>query len=97
MPSIPSLVCSSGFADATLQESVTKAHASIMPQLAQLAKNMLRELDPNDELTHLRVRSAKREVMVAARASRVHGRQEDTKHSNVLHDALRCMRCFSPA
>ncbi len=68
--SIPSLVSMSSCADAPLQETVTKAHASIMPQLAQLAKNMLRELDPNDELTHLRVRSAKREVMVAARASR---------------------------
>ena len=48
------------------QESVTKAHASLIPQLTQLAANMLRELDPNDELTHLRLRTAKQEVMVAA-------------------------------
>ena len=70
---------------ATLQENLTKAHATIMPQLAQLAKNMLRELDPNDELTHLRVRSAKREVMVAARAYRVYGRRpEDLTDRNLM-------------
>ena len=50
------------------QESVTKAHASLIPPLLQLAANMLRELDPNDQLTHLRLRSAKQEVMIAAGA-----------------------------
>ena len=43
-------------------------HASLIPQLAKLAKNMVRELDPDNDLEFLRIRSLKHEIMVAPRA-----------------------------
>lgn len=43
-------------------------HAALIPQLARLAKNMVRELDPDNDLEFLRIRSLKHEIMVAPRA-----------------------------
>eukprot|EP00586_Coscinodiscus_wailesii_P011223 CAMPEP_0172499896 /NCGR_PEP_ID=MMETSP1066-20121228/132251_1 /TAXON_ID=671091 /ORGANISM="Coscinodiscus wailesii, Strain CCMP2513" /LENGTH=114 /DNA_ID=CAMNT_0013273885 /DNA_START=57 /DNA_END=401 /DNA_ORIENTATION=+ len=49
----------------TLNEDQTAAHAALLSQLASKAHNMVETLDVDDELTFLRIRSHKREVMVA--------------------------------
>ena len=52
-----------------VQEATTPLHASLsnVPQLATLAKSMVRELDPDNDLEFLRIRTLKHELMVAPR------------------------------
>eukprot|EP00877_Chromochloris_zofingiensis_P014620 jgi/Chrzof1/9411/Cz04g02030.t1 len=49
----------------TLDESLTQQYTSMIPGLTGLAKNMVRDLDPQNDLEFLRIRSAKHEIMVA--------------------------------
>ncbi|KAK9868276.1 hypothetical protein WJX84_000493 [Apatococcus fuscideae] len=49
----------------TCDSDLTDLHASLIPQLAAMARNMVRELDPQNDLEFLRVRSHKQEIMVA--------------------------------
>jgi hypothetical protein len=49
----------------TLGEQDTHDIVGQLPMLSALARNMVRELDPQDELEFLRVRSLKHEIMVA--------------------------------
>jgi len=49
----------------TLNEEQTASHAALLSQLATKARNMVETLDMDDELTFLRIRSHKREIMVA--------------------------------
>lgn len=49
----------------TLTEQQTQEYARRIPVLAALASNNVRDLDPQDELQFLRVRSAKHEILVA--------------------------------
>ena len=57
------------FAGATLQttlsEEQTAEHAAMLSQLTTRASNLVRDLDPTDELSMLRVRSRNREIMIA--------------------------------
>ncbi|KAK9810462.1 hypothetical protein WJX72_011086 [[Myrmecia] bisecta] len=49
----------------TCDPEVTEKHAHLIPQLALLARNMVRDLDPQNDLEFLRIRSQKHEIMVA--------------------------------
>ncbi|WIA33348.1 hypothetical protein OEZ86_006485 [Tetradesmus obliquus] len=55
----------------TLDEQLTQDYTSMVPSLTALARNMVRELDPQNDLEFLRVRSAKHEVMVAPKGDYV--------------------------
>jgi dynein light chain roadblock-type len=46
------------------QNAVVKKYASLVPQLASMARNMVRDLDPQNDLRFLRVRSRDHEMMV---------------------------------
>lgn len=48
-----------------LDETLTKQYAELIPGLAALARNMVRDLDPQNDLEFLRIRSVKHEIMVA--------------------------------
>ena len=54
---------------AAFQESLTRQYAEMIPGLADLARNMVRDLDPQNDLEFLRIRSFKHEIMVAASKS----------------------------
>lgn len=41
--------------------------ADLIPSLASLARNLVRDLDPQNDLEFLRIRSLKHEIMVAAK------------------------------
>ena len=49
----------------TLSEEQTAEHAAMLSQLTTRASNLVRDLDPTDELSMLRVRSRNREIMIA--------------------------------
>ena len=49
----------------TLNEEETAAHAALLSQLTDKAAMLVETLDTNDELTFLRIRSKKREIMVS--------------------------------
>lgn len=49
----------------TLDNSTTVQYAGLMSQLADKARSVVRDLDPVNDLTFLRVRSKKHEIMVA--------------------------------
>ena len=49
----------------TLSEEQSLEHAALLSQLSQKASIVVQTLDPEDELTFLRIRSQNREVMVA--------------------------------
>mmetsp|Transcript_4759 Transcript_4759/g.8265 ORF Transcript_4759/g.8265 Transcript_4759/m.8265 type:complete len:107 (-) Transcript_4759:530-850(-) len=62
------IVSSSGAAlRSTLDDSLTKQYAELIPSLADLARNLVRDLDPQNDLEFLRIRSFKHEIMVAAK------------------------------
>ncbi|MEW5319382.1 MAG: hypothetical protein WDW38_010539 [Sanguina aurantia] len=50
----------------TLDDALTKQYADMIPSLAALARNMVRDLDPQNDLEFLRVRSQKHEIMVSS-------------------------------
>ena len=47
------------------QEAQTGEYASLLPGLAAMARSMVRELDPRDDLEFFRVRGTRHEIMVA--------------------------------
>mmetsp|Transcript_43392 Transcript_43392/g.70393 ORF Transcript_43392/g.70393 Transcript_43392/m.70393 type:complete len:98 (+) Transcript_43392:74-367(+) len=49
----------------TLDASITAQYAGLMTQLATKARSAVRDLDPQNDLTFLRIRSKKHEIMVA--------------------------------
>lgn len=49
----------------TLSPEDTTQHAALITQLASKARSVIRTLDPQNDLTFLRVRSKKHEIMVA--------------------------------
>uniref|UniRef100_A0A3B3R4T4 Dynein light chain roadblock-type 2 n=1 Tax=Paramormyrops kingsleyae TaxID=1676925 RepID=A0A3B3R4T4_9TELE len=49
----------------TLDNSTTVQYVGLLHHLAMKARNTVRELDPQNDLTFLRVRSRKHEIMVA--------------------------------
>ncbi|XP_030387401.1 dynein light chain roadblock-type 2 [Scaptodrosophila lebanonensis] len=49
----------------TLDNTTTVQYAGLMNQLADKARSVVRDLDPSNDLTFLRVRSKKHEIMVA--------------------------------
>eukprot|EP00798_Chlamydomonas_sp_ICE-L_P021785 gene21785-28804_t len=51
----------------TLDEALTKQYADMIPDLGVLARNMVRDIDPMNDLEFLRIRSYKHEIMVAAK------------------------------
>ncbi|KAI8474296.1 MAG: putative bithoraxoid-like protein [Monoraphidium minutum] len=51
----------------TFDEALTADYADMIPGLTALARSMVRELDPLNDLEFLRIRSAKHEIMVAPR------------------------------
>lgn len=49
----------------TLDNSTTVQYAGLISSLADKARSVVRDLDPTNELTFLRIRSKKHEIMVA--------------------------------
>ncbi|KAK2723094.1 hypothetical protein QYM36_003328 [Artemia franciscana] len=49
----------------TLDAATTTQYAGLITQLADRARSMTREMDPNNDLTFLRVRSKKHEIFIA--------------------------------
>ena len=49
----------------TLDNTTTIQYAGLISQLADKARSVVRDLDPTNDLTFLRIRSKKHEVMVA--------------------------------
>jgi dynein light chain roadblock-type len=49
----------------TCEPEVAELHAHLIPQLAGLARSLVRDLDPSNDLEFLRIRSFKHEIMVA--------------------------------
>ncbi|KAJ1640038.1 dynein light chain roadblock-type 2 [Pavlovales sp. CCMP2436] len=49
----------------TLSDEETFAHAALITQLVDKARRMVLDLDKDDELTFLRIRSNKHEILVA--------------------------------
>jgi dynein light chain roadblock-type len=48
-----------------LSDESAKAHAALISQLTSKARSVVRTLDPQNDLTFLRVRSKKNEIMIA--------------------------------
>jgi len=48
-----------------MDEDTTQNYAARIAKLAQQARSLVRDLDPTNDLTFLRVRSRKHEIMVA--------------------------------
>jgi len=49
----------------TMDNSTTVQYSGLLNGLAAQARNCVRDIDPQNELTFLRVRSKKNEIMVA--------------------------------
>ncbi|KAH8248964.1 hypothetical protein KR032_004580 [Drosophila birchii] len=49
----------------TLNETDTMRYTNRMQPLVSLARNMVQEMEPTDQLTYVRLRTLKQEVMVA--------------------------------
>ncbi|XP_071823561.1 dynein light chain roadblock-type 2-like [Apostichopus japonicus] len=49
----------------TLDDSTTLQYAALIHQLTATAKGTIREMDPQNDLTFLRIRSKKHEIMVS--------------------------------
>eukprot|EP01024_Parvocaulis_polyphysoides_P043321 TRINITY_DN395_c0_g1_i2.p3 TRINITY_DN395_c0_g1~~TRINITY_DN395_c0_g1_i2.p3 ORF type:complete len:100 (-),score=3.22 TRINITY_DN395_c0_g1_i2:42-341(-) len=49
----------------SLTQELTNSYATLIPGLTLLARNMVRDLDPQNDLEFLRLRSDKYEIMVA--------------------------------
>lgn len=49
----------------TLDNSTTVQYAGLLHQLTMKAKSTVRDIDPQNDLTFLRIRSKKHEIMVA--------------------------------
>uniref|UniRef100_H3D3I7 Dynein light chain roadblock n=1 Tax=Tetraodon nigroviridis TaxID=99883 RepID=H3D3I7_TETNG len=49
----------------TLDNSTAVQYAGLLSQLAQKARNTVRDIDPQNDLTFLRIRSKKHEILVA--------------------------------
>lgn len=49
----------------TLDNTTTVQYAGLISQLSDKARSVVRDLDPTNDLTFLRIRSKKHEVMVA--------------------------------
>uniref|UniRef100_A0A8D2ZX15 Dynein light chain roadblock n=1 Tax=Scophthalmus maximus TaxID=52904 RepID=A0A8D2ZX15_SCOMX len=48
----------------TLDNSTTVQYARLLRQLAMIARSTVRDIDPQNDLTFLRIRSKKHEIMV---------------------------------
>lgn len=49
----------------TLDARLTQQYSALISQLASKARSVVRDLDPTNDLTFLRIRSKKHEIMVA--------------------------------
>ncbi|VEN36346.1 unnamed protein product, partial [Callosobruchus maculatus] len=49
----------------TLDNTTTVQYAGLISSLADKARSVVRDLDPSNDLTFLRIRSKKHEIMVA--------------------------------
>eukprot|EP00241_Pyramimonas_parkeae_P008905 CAMPEP_0114252956 /NCGR_PEP_ID=MMETSP0058-20121206/16126_1 /TAXON_ID=36894 /ORGANISM="Pyramimonas parkeae, CCMP726" /LENGTH=98 /DNA_ID=CAMNT_0001366951 /DNA_START=147 /DNA_END=443 /DNA_ORIENTATION=- len=49
----------------TADAAVTAQYAEFIPQLASMARSLVRDLDPQNDLQFLRIRSRMHEIMVA--------------------------------
>lgn len=58
----------------TNDEEFALDHAALISQLAAKAKSTIRTLDPTNDMTFLRIRSKKHEIMIAPGTCRTHER-----------------------
>jgi len=59
-------VCDKNGVPVADQNAVVKQMADLLPALASMARNMVRDLDPSNDLRFLRIRSKDHEIMVHA-------------------------------
>ena len=59
-------LCDASGAPVEDQSGAVAKFSSLVPQLASMARNMVRDLDPQNDLRFLRVRSRDHEMMVHA-------------------------------
>ena len=48
-----------------IQAEVTEKYAELMPDLASMARSLVRDLDPQNDLEFLRMRSKENEIMIS--------------------------------
>lgn len=48
----------------TLDNSITVQYAGLLRQLAVMARSTVRDIDPQNDLTFLRIRTKKHEIMI---------------------------------
>ncbi len=48
-----------------MDNETTSQHAALLQQLSDKSRNIVRELDPNDDLSFIRLRTRKHEIMIA--------------------------------
>lgn len=56
---------SGGFVRSTIDNSTTMSLTSLIRTLSDKAKSCVRDLDPQNDLTFLRIRTKKQEILVA--------------------------------
>ncbi|KAJ8785849.1 hypothetical protein J1605_006809 [Eschrichtius robustus] len=83
----------------TLDNSTTVQYAGLLHQLTVKAKSTVRDIDPQNDLTFLRIRSKKHEIMVAPEEEKEKEEEEEKKrkeHQQLLTfvDYLPCDRHF---
>jgi len=55
----------------TMDNTTTVQYAGLISQLSDKARSVVRDLDPTNDLTFLRIRSRKHEIMVAPGKDRI--------------------------
>lgn len=49
----------------TLDDEATNQHSLLLQSICERSKNLIHELDPSNDLTFLRLRTKKNEIMIA--------------------------------
>lgn len=57
-------ICDADGTPVEYQEGTVAKYAELIPQLASVARSMVRDLDPQNNLQFLRIRSKQHEIMV---------------------------------
>lgn len=71
-----------------MDNATTVQYAALLHQLAGKTKTTVRDLDPNNELTFLRIRTQKHEIMVAPGELGREGGTTSAAAINILHVVL---------
>ena len=81
----------------TLDNSTTVQYAGLLHQLTVKAKGTVRDIDPQNDLTFLRIRSKKHEIMVAPGNPGERGAEGRSKVSKVLRVPTVAQKVTNPS